>query len=294
MVDPTDEIAKQARQGSVAAIIQLLNEQLASSGVRTRAIRENGVLQMLCEAESVDRLDRSTLVPHIREILEAIGPSNIRRVKINCRIVREQQSLWLEEISRDPENNLLWLEEITLARRNPFKRLATDLKERNSKTVKPSQLKPSSSPFERDRRQLRRGMLGGVFLSIALLLAGWAAYKALAPNQASQMQATKPESSANLSPNQQTVSVANQTNSPKASGDPFAAAVRIAEQASVDGRKAQTRAQWLEIANRWQQASDLMGQVPENDRRYQTALNRKSVYRKNSESALRQLQRKRS
>ncbi|MCL1470364.1 hypothetical protein [Argonema antarcticum] len=293
MVDPTDEIARQARQGSVAAIIQLLNEQLASSGVRTRAIRENGVLEMLCEAESVEQIEQTTLVPRIREILETIRPSNIRRVKINCRIVREQQSLWLEEISRDPENHLLWFEEITLTRRNPFKRLATDMRERNSKSVKPSQLKPSS-PFERDRRQLRRGMLGGILMSGALLLGGWAAYKALAPKQGDRTQATKPESSTNLSPNQQTLSVANQTNSPNVSGDPFAAAVRLAEQASVDGKKAQTRAQWLEIANRWQQASDMMGQVPATDRRYQTALNRKSVYRKNSESALRQLQKRRS
>ncbi|MBD3560336.1 hypothetical protein H6S82_15955, partial [Planktothrix sp. FACHB-1355] len=91
MVDPTDQIAKQARSGSVAAIIQLMNEKLASNGVRTRAIRENGVLQMLCEAESPEQLERSTLVPQIREILQNIGPRNIRRVRINCRIVREQQ-----------------------------------------------------------------------------------------------------------------------------------------------------------------------------------------------------------
>lgn len=297
MVDPTDQIARQARSGSVAAIIQLMNEKLASSGVRTRAIRENGVLQMLCEAESAEQLERSTLVPQIREILQNIGPRNIRRVRINCRIVREQQLLWLEEISRDPENQLLWVEEIVLAKRNPLQRLATDLREGKTMALKRSQLKASVSPFERDRRQWRRGMLGGVILSLCLLLSGWAVYKVLASKESWQTKATKPASSA-LSPNQQSpnlsVSVSDRTDISKFEGDPFVAAVRMAEKASIDGKRAQSRTEWLDIANRWQQASDLMAQVAETDRRYETAQNRKSVYRKNSELALRQLQKRRS
>ena len=47
MVDSIENITKQARQGSVAAIIQVLNDKLADSGVRTRAIFEDGVLQLL-------------------------------------------------------------------------------------------------------------------------------------------------------------------------------------------------------------------------------------------------------
>jgi len=108
MVAPVDNIAIQARQGSVAAIIQVLNEKLAEIGVRTRAVFTDGVLQLLCEAPKVDQLEQSTLVERIRQILEGISPRYIRRVNINTRIVREQQLLWLEEISRDPENQLLW------------------------------------------------------------------------------------------------------------------------------------------------------------------------------------------
>ena len=50
MVNSVNDIAKQARRGSVSAIIQILNEKLADSGVRTRAIFEDGILQLLCEA----------------------------------------------------------------------------------------------------------------------------------------------------------------------------------------------------------------------------------------------------
>jgi hypothetical protein len=64
----------QAKQGSIAAIIQLLNESLAHLQVRTRAVLEKRVLQLLCEAETTEALDAATVVPHIRQILEAIAP----------------------------------------------------------------------------------------------------------------------------------------------------------------------------------------------------------------------------
>lgn len=273
MVDPRDNLTRQARAGSIAAIIQLLNENLATLGVRTRAVRDNGVLQLLCEAETVEQLEQSSLVDRIRQILESIGPRDVRRVKINSRIVREQQLLWLEEINRDPENQLLWFEEIKLARRNPFQRLAADFKERKTQPIKQPLPKPSSSPFVRDRRQLRRGIAVGAFLSLSLLLGLGAIYKWLGSKQA---ESTQVEGGT-------LIGAARQTS---ASNDPFAAAVRIAEQTSIAGTTAQTRTQWLEIATRWQQASDLMGQVSQEDSRYKTAQNRKVLYRKNSEAAI--------
>ena len=47
MVDRINDIAWQAHQGSVAAIIQVLNERLVMYSVRTRAVFVNGVLQLL-------------------------------------------------------------------------------------------------------------------------------------------------------------------------------------------------------------------------------------------------------
>lgn len=295
MVDLTDENAKQARQGSVAAIIQLLNEYLADCGIRTRAVRENGILQLLCEAESAYQLDRDTLVPRIKEILETIGPKNIRRVRINSRIMREQQLLWLEEINRDPVHQLLWYEDITLARRNPFKKLAPDWKDRKNKSVKQALPKASNSAYEPYRRQLHRETTIGVLISLSVVVAGWFVYKFLATPKSLQPEVTRPGASlpvASNNPNANGINAANQTSGE--TSDSFVVAVRMAEQASLAGKTAQTRAQWLEIANRWQKASDLMSQVPESDRRYKTAQNRMRVYRQNSESALRQLQKRRS
>jgi putative SOS response-associated peptidase YedK len=62
--------------------------------------------------------------------------------------------------------------------------------------------------------------------------------------------------------------------------------VRLAEQAAADGKNAKTRTDWLNLAYRWQQASDLMNRVPPEDQRYTTAQDRVTAYRKNSEAAL--------
>ena len=118
MSTPASETFGQARQGSVAAIIQVLNEQLADIGIRTRAVVADGMLQLLCEAASPEQLEKQTVVSRVRQILENVSPHRITKVSINSRIVKEEQLLWLEEISRDPENSLLWSEVITLKR--PF------------------------------------------------------------------------------------------------------------------------------------------------------------------------------
>jgi hypothetical protein len=285
MVDPRNNLTKQARAGSIAAIIQLLNENLASIGVRARAVRDNSVLQLLCEAETVEQLEQSALVERVRQILESIGPRDIRRVKINSRIVREQQLLWLEEINRDPDNQLLWFEEIKLAGHHPLQRLVTELREGKTQPLKQPIPKPSSSPFIRDRRQLRRGIMFGAILSLLLLLVSWAFYNSLRPKQADSTQANADALSGAANQTSQTDELVT---------DPFAAAVRMAEQASAAGRTAQTPAQWLEIATRWQKASDLMAKVPEEDNRHKTAQNRKVLYRKNSEAALEQVAKRRS
>jgi hypothetical protein len=284
MVDPRNDLTKQARSGSITAIIQLLNEDLASIGVRARAVRDSDLLQLLCEAETVEQLEQSTLVERIRQILEFIGPRDIRRVKINSRLVREQQLLWLQEINRERENQLLWFEEIKLARRNPLMGLVAALRERQTRSMKQPLPKPSASPIVRHRRQLRRGMMAGVVMSISLLLVGWGFYKWFGPKQADSTPVTA----------NSFIDASLQTSQTDSASDPFVAAVRMAEQASAEGRTAQTPAQWLEIATRWQKASDLMALVPFEDKRYQTAQNRKVLYRKNSEAALQEVERRRS
>ncbi len=127
MVNIVDDIARQARQGSVAAIIQILNDRLAEIGVRTRAVFADGVLQLLC----------------------------------------------------DPENQLLWSQEIKLRRVYFWQRFAIDQKERQGH--KPALPKMTTHPrlSMQEPRQFQRGIIGGVSLSLLLLIALVPIYKAL-------------------------------------------------------------------------------------------------------------------
>jgi hypothetical protein len=288
MPDPMDDIAKQARQGSVAAIIQTLNEQLAEAGVRTRAVFADGALQLLCEAARPEQLEQSKLVAKVRQILEGIGPRNIRRVKINSRIVREQQLLWLEEIMRDPENQLLWSENIILAKPNLFKRIAEGVKDQQRTPRKEPAFPEVSSRIGRKKKSYRRGIISGVGFSLLLLLLGWLSYQWLSPKQNRQMAAQGQNSSTDSSKQALTQKPRSNTAS-----DSFAQAVRLAEQASTSSQNVKTAAQWLDVAAKWEQAADLMGAVQADDNRYKTAQGRMSLYRQNSEVAQKQAKLKR-
>jgi hypothetical protein len=309
MVNPMDDIARQARQGSVAAIIQVLNEKLADSGVRTRAILAEGILQLLCEAPRLDQLEKPVLVNQVRQILESLQPRGIRRVMINSRIVREQQLLWLDEINRDPENQLLWSEEIRLSRLNPLQRLSQDWRSQKIESSK-SLPKTVSSLTLREKRQFFRGILGGTVLCLLLLIGGGLLYTRLGVGLLNQIQpgglgesetsedatgTTSPplDSTEALTPTQ-TENQALGSATVTSSEDPFAEAVRLAERAATEGQSAQSSADWLELATYWQRASDLMAQVTPEDGRYQTAQNRMQVYRQNSEAALQQAQSQRT
>ncbi|MBD2022664.1 hypothetical protein H6F43_20995 [Leptolyngbya sp. FACHB-36] len=292
MTNAANDIFRQARQGSVAAIIQVLNEKLADSGIRTRAIFADGVLQLLCEAPTADQLEPSLIAERVRQILEAIAPRNIHRVNINSRIVREQQLLWLEDINRDPEN-LLWSQEITLSKPSFIQQLRNDWRSRQAEST----LLPTRSARQiREQRQFwRGGVLGGVTVSL-LLLAGWLAYSRFAPASTGSAPTNVSDLSSNTiasaDPSPPASTSANPPTNPStpSTSDTFADAVRIAEQASQEGQTASSSAEWLTLAARWREASDLMATVPTTDTRYKTAQDRISAYRRNSESALRKAQ----
>lgn len=278
-----NDVFGQAQDGSVAAIIQILNERLADNGIRTRAVFADNVLQLLCEAPTQEQLEKSVVVESIRKILEAISPRKIRRVNINSRLVQEQQLLWFEEVKRDPEHHLLWSEMISLKQPHWVKRVVRDFRRPKLRGTMPA---GSSKSDLRQRKSLLSGIIGS--LSIALLVLGvgvWAYKQRFAPSIASSASSTGlPEQT---TPDQTTPDqlVSDQLPLPE-SYDSFARAVRIAEQAAKDGAVAETSANWLSLAARWQQASDLMAEVPASDERYEIAQDRVNAYRSNSESLL--------
>ncbi|WP_017318560.1 hypothetical protein, partial [Mastigocladopsis repens] len=290
MVERINDISWQAHQGSVAAIIQVLNEKLGSSGIRTRAIFDNGVLQLLCEARTGDKLEQSTLVKQIQQILESIAPRNIHRVNINSRIVREQQLLWLEEINRNPENQLLWSQEIILEQPNIFQQITIYFQRRKTELGKPNFPKSlSSHPIgiinNKQNNSFRGQMLISLSICLFLLILTWAIYAFLNTKLKNSVISETPRSANTKQekPQDQTFTPTQSASIPEE--DPFAAAVRIANQATTTGKIAKTSTQWLEIAANWQRASDLMNKVPLSHGRYKEAQLRAKLYQQYSKVA---------
>lgn len=305
MVNQVNDIAWQAHQGSVAAIIQFLNEKLEKSGVRTRAVFDNGILQLLCEAPSVDQLEQSSLVNQVQQILESIAPRNIRRVNINSRIVREQQLLWLEEINRDPENQLLWSQEISLAKPNKIKQLVkyfSEIKAKSQKTKLPKFQYSEVSLIASNQRYQNllsvKIKIGISLLSIALL--SLFVYSLLSDRQKQITLKDRKFSNsirsweANINNNPLISQKAGTDNFTVASQitEPFVEAIRVANQTTSAAKIAKTSAEWLQIAAQWQKASELMSVVPANHRNYNLARDRTELYKKYSQLARKQANKK--
>ncbi|NEQ74162.1 MAG: hypothetical protein F6K23_14615 [Okeania sp. SIO2C9] len=280
MTDRINDIFIQARQGSVAAIIQVLNQQLATLDVRIRAIFSDGVLQLLCEAPQIEQLEQSNLVQQVKHILEDISPRNIRKVNINSRIVQEQQLLWLDEITKDPKDKLLWSQQITLARPNIVKQIA-----RHFQTSKP---KPTPIYLSKsvDRAQMQKqnqfqlGMMGGFFLSLLMLVLGIQVNKWLNFSRLDRISTTENTTLQSSDP-----TIKNSEDTIAESKEAFAQAVRLAQEAAADGKVAQSQEEWIAIASKWQQASQLMASVSPNYSRYDVAVNRAELYQKYSDIA---------
>lgn len=288
MHDSMDDIAKQAHQGSVAAIIQILNQQLADDRVRTRAVFADGVLHLLCEAPVAEPLERSVLVNHIQKILEDIAPRNIRRVNLNSRIVQEQQLLWLEEISRNPDH-LLWSQEIILSKPNLFQQWIKAFKSPKVEPKKKTQLPQVSSRKVKQNPRFQRHFVSGISVLVLLLLVGWFVYDRLIPTL--NASTTPQEPTPPPTPVSPSTTAPSTTATPS---DPFTEAVRLAIEADAEGKTANTAAQWLDIAARWEKASTLMSSVNPDHPRYETARDRVILYRQNSQLAQQQAKQRQS
>ena len=296
MVDRINDIVLQAHQGSVAAIIQLLNENLAHLGVRTRAVFSNGVLQLLCEAPTVEQLEKNHLIHEVKQILQSIAPRNVNRVNVNSRIVREEQLLWLEEINQDSENQLLWSEDIELEKSHLFNQLLKNItKEKlqkeqpNSSYIQTYQYGSIDDSNQNRAKAWKRlnviSSLGLLFLLMGIGISYFVwrdsfklhfyreTFRYLTTTNKSVETKNLREDNKYLSEEQPNIE------------DNFVVAVRIANIASDKGKIARTSTEWLELAASWERASYLMGLVLPSHSRYQEAQIRVKLYKKYSEAA---------
>jgi len=90
------------------------------------------------------------------------------------------------------------------------------------------------------------------------------------------------------------LAIADDTNRNGANYDPFVSAVRLAQAAVIEGRVADTRREWLNLADQWQNAADLMAEVSRDDDRYDVAQSRVDLYETNRDVARSEAEKARS
>ncbi len=281
----TEEVFGQARTGSITAIIQILNTRLAEAGIRTRAVLEAGILQLLCEASNPAGLDQTELLPQVQAILEEISPRNIAQVRVFSRINREQQLLWLKEVQENKDDQVLWTADLKLKKPPFFKQLTEDWHYSRQRAKRIADLKSQAhqqpsriGDWSRSQRSWPSAILGGLSVAV-VVMGGWLLWNQWAERRAQGEGDRTSTHRPNASPGQA-------GKAENASEEPFVVAVRMAEKAAAAGQTASTNAEWLDLAARWQKAADLMAEVPANDPRYPTAQDRVIQYGKNSQAAL--------
>ncbi|MCL2924654.1 MAG: hypothetical protein MGF17_08520 [Trichodesmium sp. MAG_R04] len=282
MTNQINDIFMQARQGSIIAIIQIMNEKLTRLGVKIRAIFSDGVLQVLCEASEVEQLNKYSIVKEVKEILEAISPHNIQQVKINSRVVQEQQLLWLEDITREKKDQLLWSQTITLTKPNIFKPIANNFqKNKLTPTTKIPLSKSFGSKGIQKLNQFQPDVIGIFFMSLLMLILGIQINRWLNLSGIYKIKALENVASQSPSP----INKKSSEDIEPKSKEAFIRAVRLAQKAVADGKVAQSQEEWMAIAKTWQQAAELMASVSPSYSRHDIAVDRAKVYQKHSDIA---------
>ncbi|MDY7024469.1 MAG: hypothetical protein SWJ54_24485, partial [Cyanobacteriota bacterium] len=216
-----------------------------------------------------------TLVPTIQSILESLSPRHIYRVRINSRITQPQQLLWIEDINRSPNTQLLWYENIFLKKPTFFQQISGIIQDSKLSAQKWNIPRTTTANLPHKDRQFHRGLVGGLIVSLAALLVSFGVYQWLTLPASNEETASTPVETSAPTPEE-----------PPSDNEKFTQAVRLAQEAVVAGKTAQTAEEWSEIAEKWEKAADLMESVSSEFDRYETAQDRVSSYRLNSEAAL--------
>ncbi|AFY38052.1 hypothetical protein Lepto7376_1718 [[Leptolyngbya] sp. PCC 7376] len=282
-------LTRLAHQGNVKAIMEILNKQLQEAGVNTRvALGANGILEILCEAGHPENLDKKIIVRRIQHSLDQLSPRPFRQVHIQSCLTNDVQSLWVSTLSCDARRKLLWSENIQIQHRPWLNRLLRrwgikppkrflKFKRRRAR-LNSSQVSNSSKSAEQQTSPLvtfspQQQLIMG---AIAIGFIGWFSHdwwELKMQVQQNTSTVTSVTQNKEIGTNDQNI-------------EPFNQAVRLANQAVEEGQSATTYGEWLDLANRWQQASELMELVAPNHPRYAEAQERVLSYRQNSEVAL--------
>jgi hypothetical protein len=300
-----------ARKGQPEAIAAVVNHAIQSQGITAKAVLKDGSLLLLLESATVP--DPTALVPFIKNGLTELGIQSVPTLKIYGRKHGDRLPAWQEEIDIEPPEDFLDPDDDPILGEDPDMFADDDemLSEDPDLMSDDEDLLPEEDNFmpeedfeesedeeyleeEEDipsgKPQGQKWYQNKILLLVPLIVlivfaGGGAAYWYLMRNQGATT--SDPADPAPETPAETAAPAGDPapTATPAPAVNSFAEAVRRATQAANLSQTAQTQAEWNQIATLWQEASDLMGQVPETSPNYADAQPRVNSYRQNAEVA---------
>ncbi|MDJ1183661.1 hypothetical protein [Roseofilum casamattae] len=271
-----------------AEITDALNTVLQAQGVTAKALVKEGCLHILLEGEEIPEQDQ--YVPVIQDEILNMGIESVPTLQIYGRQTGMKKPSWSETIDllqlREEEEDLP-----NFALDDPDDDMDYDESyDSNGHGMNGSEADEldDEEPDEKKKTPLSK-YLPLLAIPILALIGGavwWFVLRpspdippvpALAPETPSEEVTTEPASEP---------VEASPASTPPASTDPWRDGINAATQASQAAQTASTRAEWEAVASQWQQARDLMAQVPEDNENYSAAQERVISYGDNANSAL--------
>ena len=266
-----------------AEITDALNTVLQAQGVTAKALVKEGCLHILLEGEETPEQDQ--YVPVIQDEILNMGIESVPTLQIYGRQTGVKKPSWSETIDllqlREEEEDLP-----NFALDDPDDDMDYD-ESYDSNGMNGSE--PDEFEDEDPKKAALKKYLPLLAIPIVALIGGavwWFVLRpspdvppvpALAPETPSEEVATDPASEP---------VEATPASAPPASTDPWRDGINAATQAAEAAQNASTREEWEAVASQWQQARDLMAQVPEDNENYGAAQERVISYGDNANSAL--------
>ncbi|HBQ99324.1 MULTISPECIES: hypothetical protein [unclassified Roseofilum] len=277
-------------QPNPAEITDALNSVLQPQGVTAKALVKEGCLHILLEGENIPEQEEYVAIVH-DEILN-MGIDSFPTLQIYGRQIGSKKPSWSDTIDllqgKEDEEELP-----NFALDDPDE----DLNSYNGNDLDGAE--PLDSELDESGEQKKSGakkFLPLLAIPIVALIGAAVWWFFLRPAPAPLLPATAPEiapetavpETAIESPPETTepeATPANPASVPPASTNPWREGINLAISAAELAQTASTRAEWAEVSSQWQQARDLMAQVPEDSENYGAAQERVVTYGENANSA---------
>lgn len=284
-------------QPNPAEITDALNSVLQPQGVTAKALIKEGCLHILLEGETIPEQEQYVAIVH-DEILN-MGIDSFPTLQIYGRQIGAKKPSWSETLDllqgKDEEDDLP-----NFALDDPD----DDMNSYNDNDNDLDGAEPLDSESDESGEQKKSGankLLPLLAIPIVALIGGAVWWFFLRPAPAPMIPATAPETApeqtAAETPAEAPPEAPAETPEPEAvpetpasvppaSTNPWRDGINIATSAAELAQTASTRAEWEEVASQWQQARDLMAQVPQDSENYGAAQERVATYDENASSAL--------